>query len=200
MNREEAKELFRNDKDAYGKPKAVMAKIDRIYDEFEASTPSVPGKTAEEIFAGSKPLDESMQAVLNKTYEKSLKTTSRREMAGEIRELIQRFSYADGTGIKAGDAPQAILNLLESQNSLQTASLQQENERLREATTWISIHDRLPDNSRDVLATDEESDRVTIGWYEMNGWYTEKSMDVAYWMELPDASVKPNKALKQDKL
>lgn len=37
MKREEAKELFRNDKDAYGKPKAIMTKIDKIYDEFESS-------------------------------------------------------------------------------------------------------------------------------------------------------------------
>jgi len=35
MNREEAKNLFREDKDAYGKPKGVMHKIDQIYDEFE---------------------------------------------------------------------------------------------------------------------------------------------------------------------
>ncbi|MFA5723208.1 MAG: hypothetical protein WC979_03035 [Candidatus Pacearchaeota archaeon] len=36
MNREEAKDLIRNDKDSYGKPKAIMTKIDAIYDEFEA--------------------------------------------------------------------------------------------------------------------------------------------------------------------
>lgn len=35
MTREEAKNLFRNDKDSYGKPKAVMSKIDQIYDDFE---------------------------------------------------------------------------------------------------------------------------------------------------------------------
>jgi hypothetical protein len=35
MNREQAKQMFRDDKDAYGKPKAVMSKIDKIYDEFE---------------------------------------------------------------------------------------------------------------------------------------------------------------------
>jgi len=36
MTREEAKQLFREDKDAYGKPKAIMTKIDKIYDEFES--------------------------------------------------------------------------------------------------------------------------------------------------------------------
>jgi hypothetical protein len=36
MTREEAKELFRNDKDAYGKPKHIMKNIDKIYDDFEA--------------------------------------------------------------------------------------------------------------------------------------------------------------------
>ena len=34
MTRKKAKELFRNDKDSYGKPKAIMAKIDKIYDDF----------------------------------------------------------------------------------------------------------------------------------------------------------------------
>ena len=36
MNREEAKELFRSDKDAYGKPKHIMKNIDKIYDDFES--------------------------------------------------------------------------------------------------------------------------------------------------------------------
>lgn len=35
MTREEAKELFRSDKDSYGKPKAVMTKINAIYDDFD---------------------------------------------------------------------------------------------------------------------------------------------------------------------
>ena len=35
MTREEAKEMFRNDKDSYGKPKAIMSKIDKIFDDFE---------------------------------------------------------------------------------------------------------------------------------------------------------------------
>ena len=35
MTRDEAKELFRNDKDAYGKPRSIMHKIDKIFDEFE---------------------------------------------------------------------------------------------------------------------------------------------------------------------
>jgi len=38
MNREEAKKMFRDDKDSYGKPKAIISKIDKIYDEFEAVT------------------------------------------------------------------------------------------------------------------------------------------------------------------
>jgi len=36
MTREEAKELFRNDRDAYGKPRHIMKNIDKIYDDFEA--------------------------------------------------------------------------------------------------------------------------------------------------------------------
>lgn len=36
MTREEAKELFRNDKVAYGKPRHIMENIDKIYDDFEA--------------------------------------------------------------------------------------------------------------------------------------------------------------------
>jgi len=35
MKRAEAKDLFRKDKDAYGKPKGIMGKIDLIYDDFE---------------------------------------------------------------------------------------------------------------------------------------------------------------------
>lgn len=35
MTREDAKNLFRNDKDSYGKYKAVMTKLDKIFDYFE---------------------------------------------------------------------------------------------------------------------------------------------------------------------
>ena len=35
MNREEAKELFRKDKDSFGCYKAVMTKIDKIYNSFD---------------------------------------------------------------------------------------------------------------------------------------------------------------------
>jgi len=42
MTREEAKEMFRNDKDSYGKPRAVMSKIDKIFDEFEKESLDIP--------------------------------------------------------------------------------------------------------------------------------------------------------------
>ena len=35
MKREDAKNLFRKDKDFYGKPRGIMGKIDLIYDDFE---------------------------------------------------------------------------------------------------------------------------------------------------------------------
>jgi len=35
ISREEAKQMFRDDKDAYGKPRAIMSKIDIIYDSLE---------------------------------------------------------------------------------------------------------------------------------------------------------------------
>ncbi len=35
MTREEAKKMFREDVDAYGKPKKIMTKIDKIFDYFE---------------------------------------------------------------------------------------------------------------------------------------------------------------------
>jgi len=35
MTRNDAKKMFREDKDSYGKPKAIMHKIDQIFDEFE---------------------------------------------------------------------------------------------------------------------------------------------------------------------
>ena len=42
MTKEEAKILFRNDKDSYGKPKAVMSKIDKIFDEFKKESLTIP--------------------------------------------------------------------------------------------------------------------------------------------------------------
>lgn len=41
MKREEAKNLFRMDKDSYGKPKGIMGKIDSIYDDFESEQPKL---------------------------------------------------------------------------------------------------------------------------------------------------------------
>lgn len=35
MDRLQAKQMFKNDKDSYGKPKAIMTKLDKIYDDFE---------------------------------------------------------------------------------------------------------------------------------------------------------------------
>lgn len=36
MTRDEAKDIFRMDVDSYGKPKAIMTKINMIYDDFES--------------------------------------------------------------------------------------------------------------------------------------------------------------------
>jgi hypothetical protein len=52
MNREEAKELFRNDKDAYGKPRSIMHKIDQIFDDFEKECSMV--NTIKRMFENSK--------------------------------------------------------------------------------------------------------------------------------------------------
>lgn len=41
MTREEAKELFRSNKDAYGKPKHIMKNIDKIYDDVEKEEPII---------------------------------------------------------------------------------------------------------------------------------------------------------------
>ena len=41
MTRQEAKALFKTDLDSYGKPKAIMHKIDQIYDEFESKRDEV---------------------------------------------------------------------------------------------------------------------------------------------------------------
>ena len=38
MTREEAKELIRNDKDSFGKPRAIMTKLDKIYDSLESDS------------------------------------------------------------------------------------------------------------------------------------------------------------------
>lgn len=49
MKREEAKELFRTDKDAYGKPRSIMHKIDRIYDDFESDNKKLEKEKLQEI-------------------------------------------------------------------------------------------------------------------------------------------------------
>jgi len=36
MNREDAKDLFRLDRDSYGKVRTPITKVDKIYDEFES--------------------------------------------------------------------------------------------------------------------------------------------------------------------
>ena len=38
MTREEAKEMFRQDRDSYGKVKKPMTKVDEIYNDFESRT------------------------------------------------------------------------------------------------------------------------------------------------------------------
>lgn len=57
MTREEAKSLFRNDKDSYGKPKSIMTKIDLIYDEFE--------KEKQELITPLKKLNELINSTCN---------------------------------------------------------------------------------------------------------------------------------------
>jgi len=42
MTRKDAKEMFRKDKDSYGKPRAIMKKIDMIYDDFEKKPRVIP--------------------------------------------------------------------------------------------------------------------------------------------------------------
>jgi hypothetical protein len=39
MNRQEAKDLFKNDVDSYGKPRKIMTKIDKIFDDFDIERP-----------------------------------------------------------------------------------------------------------------------------------------------------------------
>lgn len=42
MERKEAKELFKKDKDSYGKPRSIMSKIDKIFNEFEEESLQIP--------------------------------------------------------------------------------------------------------------------------------------------------------------
>ncbi len=44
MNYKEAKKLFTEDKDSYGKPKAIITKLKRIFAEFEAEKKQKPTK------------------------------------------------------------------------------------------------------------------------------------------------------------
>ncbi len=70
--------------------------------------------------------------------------------------------------------------------------------RLEEAPTvscneWISVKDRLPEDSREVLIYDKRSGDVLYAWYSMETWnendfcYEGDDLDdISHWMPLPE--------------
>ena len=62
MTREEAKQMFRDDKDSYGKPRAIMSKIDKIYDDFEAENKQTIGSNLDLDKLGAE-VDELLQSI-----------------------------------------------------------------------------------------------------------------------------------------
>lgn len=53
---------------------------------------------------------------------------------------------------------------------------------------WVDVRDRLPDNGRDVLVADEESDIVCIAWYSsFEECFNRQvaAMNITHWTEIP---------------
>lgn len=64
---------------------------------------------------------------------------------------------------------------------------------LAEGEKWISIEERLPDNGRDVLVGDSESDIVCTAWYSSFEECFNRQvagMNITHWRELPTPPVK----------
>ena len=57
---------------------------------------------------------------------------------------------------------------------------------MQEKQGWVSVHDRLPDNGRDVFISDDESDIVDLAFYANGKWTTLRShITPTMWRELP---------------
>lgn len=57
-----------------------------------------------------------------------------------------------------------------------------------EEDKWIDVNDRVPDNGRDVLVGDEESDIVCTAWYSgFEECFNRQvhGMNITHWRELP---------------
>ena len=92
MTREEAKELFRNDKDSYGKPKSVMTKIDLIFDSFEKNIPDdyfeITGfKTPSELAAYEKGREHEQKVIMEWIRKWDGSTNS--EMGSLLKEKLE---------------------------------------------------------------------------------------------------------------
>jgi hypothetical protein len=135
MKREDAKNLFRKDKDSYGKPKGVMGKIDLIYDDFEFQQNEIEylRKSVKE----QKELINTMRDVLKFCARNDVGTyyqqQSAREMAlsnihvvwdrynpdGSTSESYRKWIYSCAEGREKGSGEQALRDLDEYEKELQ---------------------------------------------------------------------------------
>jgi hypothetical protein len=81
MKREEAKDLFRKDKNSYGKPKGIIGKINSIYDDFESEQQKIgenirnklgPLLTLVTLLEKQKNSDDEMKKKLQKYIDDSI--------------------------------------------------------------------------------------------------------------------------------
>jgi hypothetical protein len=127
MKREEAKDLFRKNKDSYGKPKGIMGKIDLIYDDVEFREAEI--QYLRKAIRDQKELIDEMRSVLIFCARNDVGTyyqqRSAREMAlnnthivwdrynpdGTTTEEYRNWIYTCAEGQKKGTGKQALKKL-----------------------------------------------------------------------------------------
>jgi len=132
MKREEAKDLFREDLDSYGKPKGIMGKIDLIYDDHETEIQYLRNAISQQ-----KELIDTMRDVLKFCARSDVGTyyqqQSAREMAinnthvvwnrynpdGSTTEDYRKWIYQCAEGRKKGSGKRALKKLDDYEKELQ---------------------------------------------------------------------------------
>lgn len=123
------------------------------------------------------------------------------EVYYEIEKICEQF-HDQGSGGKGLDIHKKSLELLDKYVSESTPEGRQAlvdrfkdfgslshieaKEPTVSSDNWIKCSDRLPDNSRDVLVSDFESDIVSVGMYLDGIFSSDRSMgEITHWREMP---------------